>query len=66
MITLAFLICVSNGSCISVTPEDVFADKASCELMARVILDVNRQRVLVGELPEHTAVWTCIEWGEPV
>lgn len=65
MITLVFLLCMSNGQCIQNGPSAVFPDRASCESTAGLVLQGVSEQVARGEVPPHTSIHRCINWGTP-
>lgn len=66
MITLAFLLCLPTGQCTQVAVEQVFRDEAACHIQASVIMDGVADRIAAGRMPDHSAVYQCIQWGDPV
>lgn len=64
MISLVFLVCTLDG-CSTVTPPNVFPDMESCQMVAITMIEDNKNAMERGELPEHSAIYKCYEWGDP-
>lgn len=65
MITLVFLLCMPNGTCVQNAPQEVHPTVIQCEAVARMILTEVDRRVSAGDMPPHSATYRCIEWGQP-
>jgi len=65
MISLVFLLCMSNGECFSTAPEVVFTTEEQCHVAALATIEINQQAVLKGELAAHRAIYECVNWGAP-
>jgi len=65
MISLVFLVCSLSFECLSEGPPEVFLDEASCHNVALDLIDKNSTLVREGKLPQHTAIYKCINWGDP-
>jgi len=65
MLTIAFLICLPNGMCMSNSPNITFQTQDECAFVAEQIIETNRNAVARGEAPPHVAYYQCVEWGEP-
>jgi len=65
MISLVFLVCSVTLGCISEGPPEVFLDEASCHNVALDLIEENSKLVREGKLPQHAAIYKCINWGDP-
>ena len=65
MITLVFLICMSNGQCIQNGPDMVFQTAIQCETAAQMIKDEVDKKMARGEIPPHVSTHKCVNWGTP-
>ena len=64
MISLVFLICGLN-ECRTISPPDVFSSAEECKAAAYERIEANQEAATRGELPAHTALYTCHKWGDP-
>jgi len=64
MISLVFFIC-TGVNCITVAHEKPYKTEQECQLAAETTMYVNQLMVQRGEAPPHTAVYKCVQWGEP-
>lgn len=65
MITLVFLLCNPVVGCMSYSPDQVIPSEVVCHDVAAAILEEASQKVKSGEIPPHTALYKCINWGDP-
>lgn len=65
MITLVFLVCMSNGQCFSTAPDAVFSTEEQCMVAALTAIEANKQAVGRGEIAPHDVIYQCINWGAP-
>lgn len=64
MISLLFLICTLD-ECRSITPPDIYYNVEECHMMARAMITTNQKAAERGEIPKHSVVYACYEWGNP-
>jgi len=66
MITLVFLVCNLVGSgCYSATSEMVYPTEQACKQEAVAIIERNRKLAEEGKVPHETALYLCVNWGQP-
>ena len=63
MISLIFLICTLD-ECRTISPPDTFSSEAECSDIATGMIVDNQAAVKRGEIPEHSVVYVCHQWGK--
>jgi hypothetical protein len=64
MISLVFLICTMN-ECRTISPPEVFLSVEGCTTTAQSMIVLNQEAAARGEIPDHTVIYTCHNWGDP-
>lgn len=63
MISLIFFICTVSG-CKTIAADTIFTTVGACDVAAQSTILKNYKDAEKGLMPEHRAIYACVNWGD--